>query len=226
MDSSPCEVNELRTTWTWISSLKWLAWVEEIKRKHSVAIWVSLGESRVLSQLVRRQFSILLSLNSWLPLQCIFNKKSFLPVSLYAWHFSITKLLLSPNVSQALCNRLWHHVMLQHVTCLLSALPFVVLTQHWFLPALGVGGEGSCSGSCWPACYDHFRPAGRVCIWILNSWPGKAFFSEHNHHRYGPITVPLMLCLRISGGTQRGSGLLLRYRHYKWLWYIYIERGG
>lgn len=54
----------------------------------------------------------------------------------------------------------------------LKVLAAIVPIRCWWLRAKGAGGEGSCLGSCWPAWYNRFRPAGRVCVCILNvpSW--------------------------------------------------------
>lgn len=57
MHDSLFEVSKLHTTCTLVYSLKWLVWVKEVKGKHSMAISVILGESRVLLQLVRTKVS-------------------------------------------------------------------------------------------------------------------------------------------------------------------------
>lgn len=59
MHDSLFEVSKLHTTCTLVYSLKWLVWVKEVKGKHSMAISVILGESRVLLQLVRTKVSFI-----------------------------------------------------------------------------------------------------------------------------------------------------------------------
>lgn len=61
---------------------------------------------------------------------------------------------------------------------------------HCFPSLLVVGGEGSCSRVCQPACYDHFGPAGHVCVCILNSWWGECFllfWSSLTHDIWGAL---------------------------------------
>lgn len=75
--------------------------------------------------------------------------------------FNITNLLLSSNITLAVCNGLRQTPCdVHHVTWCPPLLPDFVLTQPRSHCALGVGGEGSCSGSCPPVSCDQYKPAG------------------------------------------------------------------